>query len=158
MKIRRIGLVYFFSIFSCGIYFIYWLVSLVYEINKYFNEKKIKHTLVILLIIVFIIFMLSVQILNIIKNEILLYFLCYPLGICYLLLITSILFKIIKYVYIIQEIECIKQKINREICLMMFLVFFSGIIILQGNINEIANKLLKQTGKKMMCQEINKRG
>ena len=143
MKKRKIGFVYFFSLFTCGIYFVYWLLSLVSEINQYFNENKIKFkTLAIKLIITFIVLILIIQLQNIEENK-LLFYISFLLGIYFLFLIISTLYKTIKYVYIIREIENIEPKINKEICLMMFLIFYSGIIILQRNINEISIKNTK---------------
>ena len=130
MKKRKIGFVYIFSIFTGGIYFIYWLLSLVYDINQYFGETKIKFkTLASKLIMTFIIITVIIELFNVGILDILdeenrlLFFMCYPLGIYFLFLIITTLYKIIKHVYIIQEIECIDDKINKEICLMMFLVF-----------------------------------
>jgi len=147
MKKRITGLVYIFSFFTGGIYFIYWILSLAYEINQYFKEEKIKFkSLVVqfsIILTLYLILLFKYLPRNNIINtwHILVFFICFALAIYWLFLIVSTLFKIVKNVYIIQEIENIEPKINKEFCLKIFLIYFIGIIILQKNINKIALKM-----------------
>ena len=148
MKNRIVGLVYVFSLFTGGIYFIYWLLNLVYQINQYFKEEKIKFKLLIIkLSITFITYIallfIGIKLFNADNGfSILVFFICFALGIYWLFLLISTLLKIVKSVEIIQEMENIEPKINKEFCLVMFLIYFIGIIILQKNINKIAKKLV----------------
>jgi len=150
MKKRIVGLVYLFPFLTGGIYFIYWILSLIYEINQYFNEEKIKFKLLLVNFIITIIAYLSLLSIIILLNRdnrlvFLLLFICFALAIYCFYLIISTLLKIVKYVFIIQEMEGIEPKINKEFCLVMFIIYFIGIIILQNNINKIA---MKQSEKK----------
>ena len=150
MKKRIVGLVYLFPFLTGGIYFIYWILSLVYEINQYFNGEKIKFKLLLVNFIITLIAYLSLLSIIILLNRdnklfFLLFFICFALAIYWFYLIISTLLKIVKYVFIIQEMESIEPKINKEFCLVMFIIYFIGIIILQNSINKIA---MKQNVKK----------
>jgi len=149
MKKRVVGLVYLFPFLTGGIYFIYWILSLAYEINQYFKEEKIKfRSLIIKLSITFIVYMILFFIIIKSSNEdnnlsILVFFTCFAIGIYGLFLLISTLLKIVKNIEIIQEMENIEPKINKEFCLVMFLIYFIGIIILKKNINKIAEKSIE---------------
>lgn len=146
MKERRLGFVYIFSIFTCGVYSIYWLLSLAYEINQYFEEEKIKFkSLMVKLLITFVIIIILIigsYSLDYGSNfPFLLFFSCFGLAIYFTFLIISTFYKIVKHVYIIQEMENIEPKINKEFCLVMFFIYSIGVIILQKNVNKISEKL-----------------
>jgi hypothetical protein len=145
MKKRIVGLVYIFPFLTGGVYFIYWILSIVYEINQYFKEEKIKFKLLLMkFAMTFIAYLTLLSIIILINGEnklfFILFFLCFAFAIYWFYLIISTLLKIVKYVFIIQELENIEPKINKEFCLVMFLIYFIGIIILQYNINKIATK------------------
>ncbi|MDR1838416.1 MAG: hypothetical protein LBQ93_02360 [Treponema sp.] len=146
MRKRISGLVYVFCLFTGGIYFIYWILSLVLEINKYFNEEKIKFKILLIKFISVFVFY-SILFFNLFrftketnKLFIVLFFVCFVLAIYWLCLIINTIVKIVKNIYIIQENEKIEMKLDKALCLVLFFVYFIGIIYLQMNINKIADK------------------
>jgi hypothetical protein len=154
MKTRKPVLVWLFTFITGGIYFLYWLFSLIEEINIYNKEEKINFRKLILkfscILSVFVILfsIISFLINSLIgSNEfnpilIILFFICWAFGIYWIVLIVITLRKISIELQQIQ-IKNNVLPIDSILTVVLFFFYFIGIIYLQNHIN----KTIKNIGE-----------
>ncbi len=148
MKKRNPGLVFLFTFLSGGVYFIYWIFSLVEEINYYRKQEVIKYKpLIIKFLVVFFAYMVLFFLLfDLIRLEewSILFFIsfitCFALAIYWFVLIIGTIRKIGKEVKKIQDEKNANDKISVDLLTVLMLVDFVGIVYLQYYINKLIDE------------------
>jgi len=147
MKNRKPVLVFLFMFLTFGIYILYWLFSLIEEINAYNKEEKIKYkNTIIKFICIFstVVILFSIMILSFdlsVNNEIngstiILYLICWVLCLYWIITIVKTLWKISIELQQIQIKNNIIAPIEPILTVVLFFIYFIGIIYLQSHINK----------------------
>lgn len=148
MKKRNPGLVYLFCFLSGGIYFFYWLLSLVEEINNFREREVIKYRpLIIKFLVVFFCYILLFffpfrSLSDIGQSPVLVavyLLLLFGLALFWLVLIIGTIIKIGKEVEAIQFEMQFPKTINTDLLIVFMFLYLTAIPYLQSNINKITD-------------------
>jgi threonine/homoserine/homoserine lactone efflux protein len=152
MKKRKPVLVWLFSLLTGGIYLIYWLFSLIEEINAYNKKEKInyKKTVIkfsVVLSLFFILILLCIFFAESLSNNntesmpvmiimfLVMILVCWIVGVCWIVLILKTIWKIAVELRQIQIENNVISPIETSLSVILIFLYFANFIYLQSHIN-----------------------